>query len=190
MNATIEFPTLNYGDTLCVSILSVYIYIYATRQTFSIRFRWKKTRKYFRKVELPSNKYEKYGNDLKLSSTLLNKITIFLFFFFSKNSLLKLTFKRDQKYSPQPNNVRCDGLIAGNSRTALEKKKKKEIVHSTLTTLSTPGTPVRPPVMTIKWPRCSEILVVNQYELENNLAIIHRSAGNPHERPAALPVRN
>lgn len=27
MNATIEFPTLNYGDTLCVSILSVYIYI-------------------------------------------------------------------------------------------------------------------------------------------------------------------
>lgn len=81
MNATIEFPTLNYGDTLCVSILSVYIYIYATRQTFSIRFWWKKTRKYFRKVELPSNKYEKYGNDLKLSSTLLNKITIFLFFF-------------------------------------------------------------------------------------------------------------
>lgn len=66
----------------------------------------------------------------------------------------------------------------------------EKFLSQTLTTLSTPGTPVRPPVMTIKCSRCPEIPVVNQYELENNFAIIHRSTGNPHERPAALPVRN
>lgn len=51
MNATIEFPTLNYGDTLCVSILSVYIYTLRDKLSLSV-FGRKKTRKYFRKVEL------------------------------------------------------------------------------------------------------------------------------------------
>lgn len=36
MNATIEFPTLNYGDTLCVSILSVYIYTLRDKLSLSV----------------------------------------------------------------------------------------------------------------------------------------------------------
>lgn len=69
MNATIEFPTLNYGDTLCVSIPSVYIP--CTEANFLYPFLVEKTRKYFRKEELMFYFYicyEKYRNDLKLSS--------------------------------------------------------------------------------------------------------------------------
>lgn len=69
MNATIEFPTLNYGDTLCVSIPSVYIS--CTEANFLYPFLVEKTRKYFRKEELMFYFYiccEKYRNDLKLSS--------------------------------------------------------------------------------------------------------------------------
>lgn len=93
MNATIEFPTLNYGDTLCVSIPSVYI---PCEANFLYPFLVEKTRKYFRKEELMFYFYicyEKYRNDLKLSSAFNNKITVFLKK--TQISLLKLTFKRD-----------------------------------------------------------------------------------------------